>query len=135
MLLFPLSPHRTKACFDVRGENGSFTMLSSLFIPLEFWNQFSSAPFTQQEVNSCHVTSILFYSIHRLVLTSSLVITTDHRLQSDCFQLLTGFNTCGTAVGSYSQKDVRKSRYSVSFGTRSRSVHSARAGFPHLSRN
>lgn len=118
----PLSPHRTNACFDVRGENGSLTMQSSFLFHLSSGHQFSSALFTQQEA--------MEFLSRGLVLTSSLVITTDCRLQSDCFQLLTGFNNCGTAAGSYSQKHVRKSRYSVSFGSRSRSVHSARADFP-----
>lgn len=65
-----------------------------------------------------------------LVLTSSLVVTTDYRLQSDCFQPPTGVKKCRTAAGCYSQKCVRQTRYSVSFGTRRRSVHSA-SRFPH----
>lgn len=95
-----------------------------LFIPLEFWTSVLLSPLYTAGSDGIPITS------HRLVLTSSLVINTDHRLQSDCFQPLTGFNNCGTAVGSYSQKHVRKSRYSVSFGTRNRSMHSARADFP-----
>lgn len=91
-----------------------------LFIPLKFWPSVLLSALYTAGSDGIPITS------QQLVLTSSLVITTDHRLQADCFQALTGFNKCGTAADSYSQKHVRKNRYSVSFG----SVHSARAGFP-----
>lgn len=105
-------------------------------IPLEFRTSVLLSTFSPLHPAAVGSDGIPITS-HRLVLTSSLLITPDHRLQSDCFQPLTVFKTKEKTWDSsscYIQKHVSKTRCFVCFGTRSRSVHSARAGFPHLSR-